>query len=578
MSKNIAYKVELLDCTIRDGGYVNNWAFDRKLVRETYRALSKAGVDFVEIGYHGSDKYFDRQKYGEFRRTPADVVKEISKGIAGSPLSLMVDYGKYNLKDLEQYIDTPVKLVRIAFHRDKIKESLTEAMKIKKMGFMVSVNLMGYSSYTNDERDQLLALFHDLPVDYAYVSDTYGSMFPPQISEFYEPLVKIKHIKWGFHPHNNLQMAFANSLAAIDSGTHIIDSSIYGMGRGAGNLPTEIMLSFLQISNPERYNVIPVLNIIDHYYSELKKKYNWGYDLPYMISGIYGCHPDYPKNLVDRKEYDIEDIWTVLKLIKTGNPAGYKKELIEEILKKGLFGKKKASLGLSYSVNDSHRVKSEVKYINRHPDSDFLIIANGSTINAYSAQISQFIDRYKPIVMAGNYIGSLFKPDYHGFNNKRRFVDYIGTVDKEAKLLIGEHIPREMIKEYTDRDYESIYYEDIQDVPFDIEEGRISSNCRTIALLLMGVAIVMGAKRIFVAGLDGYMNLKGGDLLHFYNETDETEDRDVLLDKHMGNLRYLEEMDKYLCDHGKEGIHIITPTNYAKYYKGLNNFIEVNAK
>lgn len=572
--------LEILDCTIRDGGYINNWNFDKKLVRETYRSLSKAGVDYVELGYHGTEKYFDKEKYGPFRFCPQGLINEICHGISGSKVALMVDYGKFDLCDLIQYKNSVVSLIRIAFHRDKLKESLEAAKKIKKLGFKVSINLMAFSTYSKEERERLVSLIKDMQLDYLYVADTYGSMFPNQVADIFGSLFKLKHIKLGFHPHNNLQMAFANILAAMDIGVHIIDGAVYGMGRGAGNLNIESILSYLQLIKPQKYNVIPVLSLIDRYYLDLHKKNTWGYELAYMLSGIHSCHPDYAKSLVERKEYDIEDIWKILEFINVNNPIGYKKEFLEGILKKCLFKKSLPFCSTKQNkVTKSINKKFRITYLNRHTDADFLILANGPSLSEYRGEIDKFIKKYKPIVIGVNYHGNLFKAQYHAFNNKRRFIDYIDTVDKESRLLIGQYISPSMIKDYVDTKYETIYYLDNSTSSFDINDGVISSNCRTISILSIGIAIVMGARRIFVAGLDGYMwpnniNSDGNKgKLHFYFEKDETENFDFLRDRHLGNLRYLEQIDEYMFKHGKEGVHIITPTSYAKFYKGIENYI-----
>ncbi len=564
-------KIELLDCTIRDGGYVNNWDFDKKLVKETYRALSKAGVDIVELGYHGTEKYFDKNKYGVFRFCHPQDINEVCASIDGANVALMVDHGKYEVTDLAQYKETPVKLIRSAFHKDKFRAALENLVKIKKMGFAVSANFMGYVSYSEKERKELLSLLKDIPLDYAYVSDTYGSMFPHQLADFFGPLLEIKHIKWGFHSHNNLQMAFANSLAAIDAGATVVDGTIYGMGRGAGNLPTEIMLAYLHRQQPDKYNVIPVLNLIDRYYTDLHKKEGWGYNLPYMLSGTYGCHPNYAKNLVDRKEYDIEDIWNVLEAVNVKEPVGFKKELVDEVLKKGIFGKKGLAEVKELAKFNDKKVK--VSYLDRHKDKDFLILANGPTLKQFQAEIKTFVDKYKPVVMGGNYLGDLFQPDYHGFVNKRRFVDYVDSVARDSKLLIGQHIPADMIREYIDRDHETIYYEDSLVNPFDIKNGIISSNCRTVAVLLAGVALVMGARRVFIVGMDGYMATSQEGLYHFYNEKAEAKNLADLKEKHNANLAFLKQIDDYMMAHGGEGIHILTPTNYKEFYKGIKNYI-----
>ncbi|OGC04148.1 hypothetical protein A2276_06005 [candidate division WOR-1 bacterium RIFOXYA12_FULL_43_27] len=565
-------KIEILDCTIRDGGYVNCWDFDFMLARETYRALSKSGVDYVELGYHGTEKYFDKNKYGAFRFCQTRLISDICSGINGARVALMVDHGKYELGDLFGYVGSPVKLIRSAFHKNNFKEALENLIKIKKMGFEVSANFMGFVSYSKKEIKELLSTLKDLPIDYAYVADTYGSMFPDQLAVIFEPLLEIKHVRWGFHPHNNLQMAFANSLAAIKAGAQIIDSSVFGMGRGAGNLPTEVMLAYLHRQQPDKYNVIPVLNLIDHYYNDLHKQCGWGYNLPYMLSGTYGCHPNYASNLVERKEYDIEDIWNIMEAITVQNPIGFKKELVDNVLRKGIFGKK-VNAGANANSRLFNGDRPRVSYINRHKEKDFLILANGPTLKQFQSDIQAFIDKYKPVVMGGNYLGGMFMPDYHVFTNKRRFVDYVGSVAKKSKLMISQHLPKEMIADYVNRDYELIYYEDSMENAFAIQDGVISANCRTVAVLLAGVALVMGAKRIFIVGMDGYMATSPKGIYHFYNEKNEAEQIDDLKEKHNWNLNYLKQIDSYMVEQGGEGLHIITPTNYKEFYKGLKNYL-----
>lgn len=564
--------IEILDCTIRDGGYVNNWDFNKKLVRETYRALSKAGVDYIELGYHGSQKWFNKAQYGAFRLSSVEDIRFVCSNIAGAKVALMVDHGKFDVEELAYYKDTPVRLIRIAVHKDAVEKAIRDVSEIRRMGFLVAINLMGFTLYTPKERKRMTQLFRDAPIDYAYVVDSNGSFFPNQIRDICGPLFGIKHIQWGFHAHNNLQMAFANTLRAMEAGARIIDSSVFGMGRGAGNLPTEIVLAYMHLLKPERYNAIPVLSLVDHYFTKLYSESPWGYNLPYMLSGIHDCHPSYPKSLIDRKEHDIEDIWKILNAVKLNAPVGFKKELLDGILRKGLFAKKITSSGATLKAKVGKQKKVAISYRDRHKDADFLVLANGPSLKDNYKQLTAFISKYQPIILASNYLGGLFNPHYHAFSNKRRFIDYIDTVDKSSRLLLSQLISPQMIQEYTDRDHEIIYHENT-DAPFSIHDGVISSHCRTVALLLLGVAIVMGARRIFVAGLDGYTSINEKGQIHFYDEKDETDSRDVLMEKHVSNLRYLEQIDKYMCSHGKEGIHIITPTNYTKFYKGIENYI-----
>ncbi len=571
---------KILDCTIRDGGYVNDWKFDKKLIREVYKALSKCGVDYVEIGFRGTEKHFDKNKYGISRFSKEDDIREVVANINGAKLALMADYGKIESEDFCESNNSMVDLIRVAAHKDNLKGAIALLEQIKNKGYQVSLNAMGYANYSESERKNLIDLLKATELDYIYIADSYGSLFPDQMKEIFEPLLEIQNIKVGFHPHNSLQMAFANTLEAIRCGVHIIDCTIYGMGRAAGNLPTEIIISFLERGKKDKYNSIPVLNIIDRYFITLQKNNKWGYQLPYMLSAMFQCHPNYAKALVDFREYDMEDIWKAMDYINKKKPVGFSKSYVDEVINEGVIGnikdirarkhltataKELSENGLSEQLN--------VPYINRHENRDFLILATGPSLKEYKSKIDKFITKYNPIILGANYLGGIFKPHYHAFNNKRRVVEYIDTVVPESKLLIGQYIPEEMIREYTDRGYERIFYLDTLNSEFDINRGVIMTSCRTISVLLLGVATVMGANRIFTAGMDGYTGLDSKSTYHFYNERDEKENQEMIIERHHWNQSFIEQIDKYLISNGKEGIHILTPTSHKSFYKGIDNYI-----
>ena len=155
----------------------------------------------------------------------------------------------------------------------------------------------------------------------------------------------------------------------------------------------------------------------------------------------------------------------------------------------------------------------------------------------------------------------------------RRFIKYIDSVAPESKLILGQYMPDELVREYTDRDFEKIYYRDVINSDFGINNGVITTNCRTISVLLLGVAIVMGAKRIFCAGMDGYMGEDSMRNLHFYNEEDGNPDKKMIIEIHRWCGMFIKQIDGYLSDNGMEGVHILTPTSYKSFYKGVENYI-----
>ena len=576
--KNNNLKVKILDCTIRDGGYLNNWYFDKELVKNQYRAVSKSGVDIIEIGFRSTNKYFDPEKFGQWRFSPEELINEIAEDIVGIPISLMLDYGKVDLKDIPKASESIISLYRVAVHKNQVLDAIKLANKIADKGYQVAIQLMGIVGYSDEDFKKVLEPLKDSKLTYVYFADSYGSLFPADIKKYID-ILKYVGKQIGFHSHNNLQLAFANTLEAIKNEVDIVDGTIYGMGRGAGNLPLETLITYFEkVSSSNRYNVIPILDQLDKYFLDIKNKFPWGYQLQYMLSGIYEVHPYYSKTLVEWREYSIEDIKRGLQLIHKINPIGFKKDILEKIVKSGFVGmKKNGDRIVSYSDKASREeanIGKEVSYKNRHTDRDFLILANGPSLKTHKEKIDEFITNYRPIVIGSNYLEDLFIPDYHSFSNKKRFSEYIKNVNKNSDILLSNTFSTKFIKEHTKRNYEIIQHFSQLSERFDIQDGVIMNNCRTVSVLSIAVAIVMGAKRIFIAGMDGYKHadLYLGNNIHFYSETDETENFDMLMEKHNWNELLLKNINKYLLQNNKQDLMIITPTSHKSFYHSVDNF------
>jgi len=576
MSIEIPKHLQLLDCTIRDGGYINAWKFEKKIVREVYRACSNAGVDFVEIGFRGNEKYFDKQDYGIWRFSSDENIREAIDGIAGTKISVMGDYGKIDCDDIVEKKNSPVDLVRIAAHRDKIIDASNFINNVKTKGYLTSLQAMGFSSYNSNERRELIKAVKNSGIDYLYIADSYGSFFPHQITGIFEPFLEIENLKVGFHPHNNLQMAFANTVEAIRCGVNIIDGSVYGMGRGAGNLPIESVVAYFESILKDQYNVVPLLNIIDEYFTELYREYQWGYKLPYMISGIYKCHPYFADDLISRREYTIEDIWRILGHINRLNPVGFDRGIVDDIIKKeGIideFNESTIAIEKGSIWDNREEGVCAVTYKKRHEGRDFLVLANGPSLREYRDKIKLFVEEHNPVILGANNLEMMFAPHYHAFSNKVRFMMHIDNVSPHSRLLIGENISRDIIVEYTHRDYETLCFRDVLDADFNIYDGRIQSNCRSVSVLLTGVAIVMGARRIFIVGMDGYLGKTKTNAL-FYEEKFQTSEHGLQLHIHRWNEHFLKQIDLYLKKGGNEGVQIITPTSYKTMYKDIKGYL-----
>jgi len=575
MNKLRLPRFEILDCTIRDGGYLNNWQFDKKLVKEVYRNISKSGVDFIELGFRNLPS---RDDVGAWYSTQEELLNELFSGMSGVPISLMLDYGKADVAVIPKAETSFVKMYRIACHRDKVIDAIKLCEDVKAKGYKTSIQLMGIVGYSKENFEKIIEPLEKSSLDYVYFADSYGSLLPHDITKYIR-ILKQTGKKIGFHAHNGLQLAFANTLEALNHNIDIVDATVFGMGRGAGNLPIETLIAYCEkMLNHKKYNTIPILDLIDRYFISLHNEFKWGYSLPYMLSGIFEVHPNYAKTLLDYHEYNVDDMVKILELVKELDPVGFSKDTIDKIIKSGFV----ASVG---SSDDSKHDETELKklsekysvtYKDKHAGKDFLVLANGPSLKEHKKEINEFVKKYNPVIMGVNYLGGLFKPNYHGFSNKKRFINYVDQVDKGSSLLLSTNFEKDFISEYTERNYERIIHLNRISNNFEIKDGVITSNCRTISILMIAVAIIMGAKRIFIAGMDGYKNKENflSNKVHFYKESEEPENFKLLIEKHNWNEMLLNSINSFLTSQNKEGLHIITPSSHKYFYNSIYNWIK----
>jgi 4-hydroxy 2-oxovalerate aldolase len=559
--------VKILDCTIRDGGYINNWDFSLQVVKDIYRQLSRTGIDYIELGFRNSLVYNPKED-AYWVNCNEEILKEVKNGNSSLKVCVLVDFGKANVEHFLNASKSEIDLVRVAAHKHKIPEALQLLKKIQKKGYETSMQLMGYPQYSKSERTELIPLLKQHTPDFVYVADSYGSLLPDQIDSLVSPLLELNAFKVGFHPHNNLQLAFANTLEAIKSGVHVVDATLYGMGRGAGNLPIEALLSTInELQDQKHFNINPALHCVDMYLLPLKKQYEWGYQLPYMVSGSCKCHGSYAKNLVDARRYSIEDIWEALSLIKLEKPVGFDKNILTNILNKSdfEFGSATKLEGTEDSPNYAQLTipaPASPKYANRHQGKPFLILANGPSLKKHQDQIQQFIKKNDPIILGANYLADTIIPHYHAFTNKKRFVRYAETISDQSKALVSCYFKDNFIKDYLKTEFEQIsFYHGNRD-EFSINKGIISNDCSSTSMLLIAVAIVMGGTQFYIAGMDGYSHKDGTGKHYFYEEKDDTNSVQFNQLRQKWGERTLKLINQYLIGAEFEGIKIITPTSY----------------
>ena len=285
--------IKILDCTIRDGSLMTNGYFGDDLVKGVYNACVDAGVDYMEVGYKGSRKIFSVDEFGAWKFSSEDSIRRIVGDNPSSlKLSAMADAERCDYhQDILPKEQSVLDLIRVATYIHQIPTALDMIKACHDKGYQTSINLMAISVVQDSELDEALEILCRSEVEIIYLVDSYGSLYSEEIQalirkyrSFAEPMGK----KIGIHTHNNQQLAYANTIKALVLGASYLDCTIGGLGRGAGNCPTELLLGFLK--NP-RYHLRPVLKCLQEHIIPLRQQVTWGYDVPYMLTGQLNHHP-----------------------------------------------------------------------------------------------------------------------------------------------------------------------------------------------------------------------------------------------------------------------------------------------
>jgi 4-hydroxy 2-oxovalerate aldolase len=284
-------KIKVLDCTIRDGGLINGHDFDIRFVREVYKALSEAGIDYMEIGYKNSKRLFSPKEYGKWKFCEDEDIKRVIDGIESkTKIAVMVDVDRVDVDDVLPRKDSPVAMIRVASYVKDIDKAIYLVNHFADKGYETTVNIMAISRALDNELTECLdQLEKECKAGVIYIVDSFGALYQ-ETTEFLVKKAKsiLKSKEVGMHAHNNQQLAFGNTIEAIIHDANYVDGTVYGLGRAAGNCPLELILGFLK--NP-KFDIRPVLDLISKEFITLREKMEWGYIIPYAITGILDEHP-----------------------------------------------------------------------------------------------------------------------------------------------------------------------------------------------------------------------------------------------------------------------------------------------
>lgn len=281
---------KIVDCTIRDGGLVNNWNFSIEFVQKLYAGLNAAGVDYMEIGYKNSPKLLKgADSAGPWRFLDDDFLRKVIPEKGHTKLSALVDIGRVDANDILPRSESMIDLIRVACYIKEVDKGLQLVQLFHDLGYETTINIMALSNVMEHELLEAFEMIKDSVVDVVYIVDSYGSLDYKDMEHLINKFKKyLPNKRLGVHTHNNMQLAFSNTLVAAANGVELLDASVYGMGRAAGNCPTELLVTHLKNTN---YELRPVLQVLEELLVPLREKEEWGYNIPYMITGTLDEHP-----------------------------------------------------------------------------------------------------------------------------------------------------------------------------------------------------------------------------------------------------------------------------------------------
>ncbi len=405
-------KIQLLDCTLRDGAYVVNAKFGEPAMRGIIKKMQDANIDIVECGWLKDEPH---EKGTTYFHVPSDLENYLIEKKANTTYVVMIDWDRYDLNQLPPYDGNSIDAIRVVFPQNKFREGIAKGKIIQEKGYKVYFQAANTLGYTDEQLISLAEAVNEAQPVSLSVVDTFGAMF----SEDLQHIVTIldKHlkpeIKLGFHSHNNQQLSFAMSMEFVRmlSTTNrdvVVDTSLCGMGRGAGNTTTELMSNYLNSKWQANYNMNVIMDAIDMYMGYFTERYKWGYSIPYFISGMYCAHVNNIAYLTENHRTNAKDMRNIIESLSQEERKKYDYDLLEE----------------KYIDYQSKKVDDEAflrAFEQKLKGRKVLLLLPGKSVVDKEDTIKEYIKRNNPVVIGINAIVGKYSYDYLFFSNSIRY-------------------------------------------------------------------------------------------------------------------------------------------------------------
>ncbi len=490
--------IYLLDCTLRDGGYVNDWNFGYNNIVSIFERLADSGVDMIEIGFLDERKQFD------FNRSIMPDTESANK-IYGhlnkkkSIIVAMIDYGTCSIKNIQPASKTCIDAIRVIFKKHLRVEALEFCAELKNLGYKVFAQLVSVTSYSDEEMIDLIHLANKVRPYAVSMVDTYGLMHQNNLQHYFDLMDNLldDEISVGYHGHNNFQMGYANCISMIDFTCNtkrnlIVDGSLYGMGKSAGNTPIELIAMHINHLFPERYNTYQMLEAIDSIIMEFCGSTEWGYNLFYFIAASNDCHPSYVSFLLKKKTLSVKSVNEILRSISKEKALLYDEKYIE-------------SKYLDYQANEINDDFDIERLKTKFSGKKVLLLGPGDSLLSDISFVNEYIEKEKPIIVSINCIPNGIAIDYIFLCNAKKYIQLASVLSKDNYCIIATSNLTKRGK--NDFKYVLNYASLLEDAPIVADSAMI---------MITKILNMISCESIALAGLEGYTK---STALAFSNET-----------------------------------------------------------
>lgn len=480
-------KLYLLDCTLRDGGYVNDWEFGAGSIKSVFSRLDSAGLDTIEVGFID-----DRRPYDPNRAIYPDTksIEPIFEGMEkpNAMVVAMIDYGTCSIDHVAPKSESHLDGIRVIFKKHLQDKALDFCRQLKEKGYKFFVNPVSVTTFSDEEMRVLIDKINKIDPYAVTIVDTYGLMHSDKVLHYCDILDANlnKGIILGYHAHNNFQLAYSNTIAVMENvkGRDLsIDGTLFGMGKSAGNACTELVAMYMNERFGKCYDINQIQEAIDIDISKEFAKKEWGYRPLFYISALNECHPNYVTQLLDKKTLSIKQVNEILSELPRENDKNllYDKDLCERLYQD--FQNKEID-----DAKDIERLKSELA------GKDILLIGPGSSIKDSKDKIMEYIKGQKPLVFSVNFLCADFPIDYVFMGNSKRYSQFFSRIysdGEKAKLICTSNITEAKEK-----------------VDYVVNFAKLKSDVDSIydnpLVLLTNLAAKVCVSSITLAGFDGY--------------------------------------------------------------------------